>query len=1104
MPLQIPQQQQERWTSVLDVHTCQTCRTLHGQTFPAGSGPSVPLHGGCRCSRVPTGAPAPSPEAIRPRRAVPTVAPMQPVTPPSGMPGTVVGQYGAETLIAPPEPVGGVRVTAGGRQVGALVGGEYVPYQQAGAMGPARPPERERIPELGALRKEARETTERLRTWREQVTETSKAQKGLLDRFKEWTRPEAPGDPRGAVQGMLSREFQESRRAYAKAGWQDPYGGAYAEMQEMGLGARERGGVRPEAWSSWTIRGRLAQLRETVAEGLPEMGPGVRRALSGMGLFYTMRMSRMFMQPGQQAAMGLGEYQMGLQGAGYAAGLPMGAPAGMGGEVLTMQAQMAQQRLQMGQAAWQAWGGLYGMGGRGGEAGAALSAIGGPAAGVGLGAGMFFGAPVGVAAGLGVGMAGAMGYALNIPPEQQALKAAQLQQQGVNLQALGQAGQVGRWLGVSAPPQAAGYGQQIMGGQLAGLSPGGQVAAMQYYVQNQMPGLETMTPEQRAQLLGGYMGMEGITDLGQVNQQLLQAGGQRAQLLGIAPERAFEPWQQLAQQMGYSPTSQMAGKLATVSLQAETVIIDQRGGAGLMEVTRPRSERDIQQELWQMQNVAPLVQTMRGRYGLDVDPMQLAGRLGGEGMGPERYRMQQLLGGNRLLWSDVGRQIGRPDLVTMEEGGLPIFTQEMRGMQDVMTGQQRGYRDWQAGQQWTQMQATQGYTRGMWGLEDRQRGLQYAQADWTYGFQQQQFGVAGRQWYEQYQQGGQQWQESWQLGQQMFETRVGYQAQDISQQRQRAGQQYQWRMEDFAYSENVAQLQYGWRMEDLDESIRFATGREKRQLMKQQERTTISESMRREHSEEQKERMEEQRRWEEEDFERAKQRNEELVSLQREQFEMQKRHWEENRELALRHHEEDRQMQQEQMEKQREFYLQGRELDEERIQRQREHWELQQKWAEEAWKRAQEYNKEMDKLQDQYKHLQRQQEDVIANFQRMMTYTEELSSAFSSWFAQTSMSTQEYREWHETQRGHQTGGYIEQDEVARLHGGEYVVPRSGQLIIRGEDKESVGLLGETVALLKVIAQAVQDDKVVIVSTGSPERAREHMLDIGDYSHALLP
>ena len=86
---------------------------------------------------------------------------------------------------------------------------------------------------------------------------------------------------------------------------------------------------------------------------------------------------------------------------------------------------------------------------------------------------------------------------------------------------------------------------------------------------------------------------------------------------------------------------------------------------------------------------------------------------------PERRRLGMLMGGNRQLWSQIGREQGRPELITMEEGGLPIFTTEMRGIQDQVTEAQRGYRDWQIEQRQIQQQATEAYTFAGWGLQDR-------------------------------------------------------------------------------------------------------------------------------------------------------------------------------------------------------------------------------------------------------------------------------------------------------------------------------------------------------------------------------------------------
>jgi hypothetical protein len=41
-----------RWATVEDERVCPECGPLDGQTWPAGEGPSPPLHVNCRCARV--------------------------------------------------------------------------------------------------------------------------------------------------------------------------------------------------------------------------------------------------------------------------------------------------------------------------------------------------------------------------------------------------------------------------------------------------------------------------------------------------------------------------------------------------------------------------------------------------------------------------------------------------------------------------------------------------------------------------------------------------------------------------------------------------------------------------------------------------------------------------------------------------------------------------------------------------------------------------------------------------------------------------------------------------------------------------------------------
>ena len=877
-----------------------------------------------------------------------------------------------------------------------------------------------------------------------------------------------------------------------------------------------------------------------IGAGLGQIAGGAaRRLTSGWGLIYLNRMRSLFMQPVQRAMMGYAGQQLAGQQAMYMAGMPggmAGAPAG----ILQAQAGMGQFRMGVGEAGWQAWGGMAGrLGGQAGALGPGL-AIGGPALGAGLMAAYLAPAaiagPVGLAAGLGVAAAGAIGYGAGAMRDRPAMALAAAGAGGfrgeLGLELTGQAlprqAYPGIWGagtralpgGAQAPltPQQqalAAQGQQIMAGnlpQLGQLGPEFQTAALQYFTQERLgPQLPTLQPEQLMQLTGAYMGMAGQQDIGQFNQQLMVAAGQRAQMLGVPMGQAFQPWQQLAGQMGFAPMGGAAARMAEQALLPQ----QRRRMGGLFEeepgmAPRGPSEREIQQQLYEQQQIAPFVQQFRGRWGRDITEGALEPLMGAE-MGPERFRMQQFMAGNRQMWSDVGRQMGRQEWITMEEGGLPIYTTEMRGAAGQMRGTQRGYRDWQWQQQGAQ-QAWQGQYMmgqgGMWDIQDRTRGQQLQQQQWQFGFAQRQFDVAGAQWQQQFDVSGRQWQESQQLGRNIFEARAGWQQQDVATQQQRAETQFGWRMQDWGYQENVAQLQYGWQQEDLQQNIRFATGRQRRQLQQQQERLTISESMRRQHHEEQKDRMEEQRGWQEEDFEKQKERNEELLGLQRERFDMQLRHFEENREMQQRFHEESRQLGQERLEKQQGFYYAGRELEDERIKMQRENWKKQYEWALNAHRKAGEYNKEMDRLQDQYREWQEKQADTIANFQKLMLYLDESEESIKDIVSALLRlsgglgggDTSLMRDPRHPQE-HQLGGPIMETETGMVHQGEYVVPRGGALV-KG-DEASTKLLKQIYDVLVSIQQLQEGGMNVNVSIaqgGTPE----HVLTLEDGSYANWP
>lgn len=887
--------------------------------------------------------------------------------------------------------------------------------------------------------------------------------------------------------------------------------------------------MQPPGMGGEGVRGFFQQAGGILPGMGQALGGAARQAVSGWGLIYLNRMRSLFMQPVQRAMREYAGQQLGAQQAMYMGGMPIGmegAPAG----ILAGQARMGQFRMGVGEAGWQAWGGMAGqLGGQAGPLGPGL-AIGGPALGAGLMAAYLapsaIAGPVGVGVGLGVAGIGAAGYVAGAARDREAMALAQARMPSIQ-----EAG-VGGWLGGLAqnfrgivgqgwasltgqltPQQMPGlerYGQQIMAGNLPQLGPAGQMQALQYFTEQRLgPQLPTLQPQQLMQLTGAYMGMTGQQDIGQFNQPLMVAGGQRAQMLGVPMGQAFQPWQQMAAQMGFAPMSQEATRLAQQALLPQRRRI---GGifeeAPGMAPTGP-SERDIQQQLYEQQQIAPFVREFRGRWGRDITEEAMEPLIGA-GRGPQRFRMQQFLAGNRQIWSDMGRTLGRQEWVTMEEGGLPIFTTEMRDVAGQMRGAQRGYRDWQWQQQGAQLGWQGQYMMGqggMWDIQNRMRGLQGQQQQWQFGFAQRQFNVAGAQWQEQFNLQGQQWQQNWGLNRQIFEQRVGWQQQDIGQQQQRAATQFGWRMQDWGYQENVSQLQAGWQQEDIQEAIRFSSGRQRRRLQQQQERMTILESMRREHHDEQKDRMETQREWQEEDFEKQRERNEKLIELQRERFELQKRHFEENREMQQRFHEQGREMGQERLDKQQEFYHLGRELEEERIDMQRRNWKKQHEWAVAAHTEAGKYNKEMDKLQDQYRKWQEKQADTIANFQRLSLYLDEseesmrdivdallrLSGGLGGGLGRDPRHPQE----------HQLGGPIIETETGTVHQGEYVVPRGGALV--KSDETSSKLLSQIYdVLVGIHGLQEQGMNVNVAVVGRETRPQEHVLTLEDSSYANWP
>jgi len=210
------------------------------------------------------------------------------------------------------------------------------------------------------------------------------------------------------------------------------------------------------------------------------------------------------------------------------------------------------------------------------------------------------------------------------------------------------------------------------------------------------------------------------------------------------------------------------------------------------------------------------------------------------------------------------------------------------------------------------------------------------------------------------------------------------------------------------------------------------------------------------------------------------------------------------------------------MEKDREFYEENERLEDERIRLDREHQELQMAWAIEAWEKAKEHNEQVDILQDQTTELQEKQQDVIANFQRMLVYSEELQEAFEAWqqsqahsWGATSYDDYSTSNGTSTTTQHapgagpleyQHGGPVGSTEAVRLHQGEYVVPAAGALVLRDQGGGLSEYEEKALRLFERLVQLAESGKqnVVIVESMNPQKASEHILSLEDAAYGMMP
>jgi len=521
------------------------------------------------------------------------------------------------------------------------------------------------------------------------------------------------------------------------------------------------------------------------------------------------------------------------------------------------------------------------------------------------------------------------------------------------------------WLrGAPLEPERA-AGGEITRAPLSALAPAERAARMldigERYGEGEGP-YKAYGPEAVTGLLGQWAGL--TSGIEQPEAQILE-DPRRRRIFEMMLERGLQPSQfaQRAQQLNLAPAqweqiAELQGAIAPpIAAEREAVgqqwlelgfqrfgiepgdIYERAMQGGLPRQTQMEifeQERLLRgsQYAWTqagMEQGIPEYQTVHPQTGMGIGTQWgsriLAGRILGGETGLQRGAELGVAGGG-------GQAVGMDITVNADRAFVNVGGQQVEmtqwALEDWARTEQQGERRWTQEQAWGQFNLQQAYTmgigqfegRGVWDFQDRQRQMQYAQQMQQFGFQQEGLNLNYGQFMER-----------WQMGQQQFQWQTQYQRQGMGIQYGRQQVQFGWAEEDLAFRGAQAGLQYGWQMEDIEERMRYSTGRERRQLMQQRERATISYGMGMGRLETEEGRLDTRRQWAEEDFERARDYFERRVQWTQQEMDMSRRHFEERHDLSQR-----------ELDASKTYFQETFEFQGERIEAEREYWTEQSKF----------------------------------------------------------------------------------------------------------------------------------------------------------------
>lgn len=186
----------------------------------------------------------------------------------------------------------------------------------------------------------------------------------------------------------------------------------------------------------------------------------------------------------------------------------------------------------------------------------------------------------------------------------------------------------------------------------------------------------------------------------------------------------------------------------------------------------------------------------------------------------------------------------------------------------------------------------------MWQIQDRRDQMQREMQMWDMDRQGRDKELQKRQFYEKWDFGYRQWdyntqfqREEMQIGRQQQLTRRQWTQEDMAFSRNQQVTNFVWQREDMAFGRARNALEFGWQTEDFERNKRYARGRDRINLLREQERANIRYNMDVGQADKQEDRQAQQERWADEQFTKQMDRFNRQVQWEDQRFERQIEHF---------------------------------------------------------------------------------------------------------------------------------------------------------------------------------------------------------------------